>query len=138
MTDAPWYKDGLCFTCTQCGNCCSGPPGFVWVNEDEVRQISRFLGQPVEDVALDHLRNVGNKVSLRERANGDCTFLDPQTRRCTIYAARPRQCRTWPFWQSNLSSPEAWREVQQVCPGAGRGELHSVESIEAQSAVVRL
>jgi hypothetical protein len=89
-------------------------------------------------VALDHLRNVGNKVSLRERANGDCTFLDPQTRRCTIYAARPRQCRTWPFWQSNLSSPEAWREVQQVCPGAGRGELHSVESIEAQSAVVRL
>ena len=23
----PWYADGLAFTCTQCGNCCTGGPG---------------------------------------------------------------------------------------------------------------
>ena len=26
----PWYRDGLRFQCTQCGNCCTGDPGVVW------------------------------------------------------------------------------------------------------------
>ena len=28
MSD-PWYNDGLRFTCTRCGHCCTGEPGFV-------------------------------------------------------------------------------------------------------------
>src|SRR5262245_18529291 len=27
----PWYQDGLEFTCTRCGKCCTGEPGFVSV-----------------------------------------------------------------------------------------------------------
>ena len=34
-----WYQAGLRFGCTQCGNCCSGPPGYVWVNREEIRAI---------------------------------------------------------------------------------------------------
>ena len=26
MSDLPWYHAGLKFTCTQCGDCCSGTP----------------------------------------------------------------------------------------------------------------
>ena len=28
-----WYSEGLRFECTQCGACCSGEPGYVWVDE---------------------------------------------------------------------------------------------------------
>jgi len=32
--DRPWYADGLSFTCTCSGNCCTGGPGFVWMSEE--------------------------------------------------------------------------------------------------------
>src|SRR5688500_1701558 len=35
-TDAPWFADGLSFTCTACGNCCTGGPGFVWITKEEI------------------------------------------------------------------------------------------------------
>ena len=69
-------------------------------------------------------------------ANGDCTFLDGRTRRCSIYPVRPAQCRTWPFWNSNLESPEMWKRGQNVCPGMGQGELVQLETIQQQAAVI--
>jgi Fe-S-cluster containining protein len=108
------------------------------VNAEEISQIAEFIGKPVGQMQLEHARPVGKRVSLKEFANGDCTFFDPELRRCTIYSVRPRQCRTWPFWNSNIKSPESWNEVQQVCPGSGNGNFVSLEEIEAQAAVIRL
>ena len=45
--DGPWYRYGLSFECTQCGNCCTGGPGFVWVEEEEIRAIADFLDKPI-------------------------------------------------------------------------------------------
>lgn len=129
MDENPWYRDGLRFTCTQCGDCCSGPSGFVWVTEEEIRQIADYLGVRLGEMQINHLRYVGARTSLREFPNGDCTFLDGQTRKCTVYPVRPAQCRTWPFWGSNLATPESWQETVSVCPGAGCGQLHSLEQI---------
>lgn len=131
-TPDPWYASGLRFQCTQCGNCCTGPPGFVWVTDEEIAAIAQYLRVSVGEVRLMHTRLVGNRVSLREHANGDCVFFDPRSRQCTIYAARPVQCRTWPFWRSNLASPEAWEHVKATCPGIGQGPLYSLEDIREQ------
>lgn len=130
----PWYRDGLCFSCTQCGDCCTGDPGVVWVTEDDLENIARLTGKTVGEIRLFHTRIVGGRVSLREYPNGDCTFFDPEKRRCTIYEARPTQCRTWPFWKSHLESPEAWKRVERECPGAGQGEFFSLEEIERRAA----
>jgi uncharacterized protein len=138
MSDKPWYQDGLRFTCTQCGNCCTGAPGFVWVNAEEIEQIAAYLNTPADALKAEHVRAVGNRTSLNEFKNGDCTFLDPQTRGCRIYPVRPRQCRTWPFWDSNIKTPESWRGVQDACPGAGQGTLYTIEHIEKQAAVIKL
>ena len=138
MSDEKWYQEGLRFQCTQCGNCCTGPEGYVWVNDEEVAQIAGHVGKPIDEVQIEHTRQVGKRASLKEFANGDCTFFDSQTRRCRIYSVRPRQCRTWPFWDSNLASPGTWRQVQKVCPGAGSGNFFSLEEIEAQAAVIRI
>lgn len=138
MSDEPWYKEGLQFSCTGCGNCCTGPAGYVWVSESEIAQIAEFRKQSVGEIKIFHTRLVGANFSLTEFANGDCTFLDPATRRCTVYSARPTQCRTWPFWRSNLRSQDAWEKMRQSCPGAGQGPLIPLEVIESQASQLEL
>lgn len=132
-----WYQDGLRFTCTRCGNCCTGDPGFVWVNDEELAAIAEFRGQTSEEVEKLYTKPLIGKRSLREKANGDCVFFD-KSAGCTIYAVRPRQCRTWPFWNSNVKTPEAWEGTKKVCPGSGQGDLISVEEITRRLRVIRL
>jgi Fe-S-cluster containining protein len=136
MSD-PWYQDGLRFRCTRCGHCCTGAPGYVWVNEDEIAAIAELRGESVEEVAGLYVRNAGGRRSLREKANGDCIFFD-KAQGCTIYPARPGQCRTWPFWDSNVRTAEAWQKTCQVCPGSGQGELISAEEITRRVKVIRM
>ena len=138
MAEPLWYQDGLAFQCTGCGNCCSGDPGVVWVNNEELLQIAEYVGLTETEMKLRHTRRIGKQISLTERENGDCSFLDKGSRRCTIYPVRPQQCRTWPFWNSNLESPEAWEEVKRTCPGAGQGKLVQLEEIQRQAAIVDL
>ncbi len=136
MADKPWYHQGLKFTCTQCGDCCTGAPGFVWVNQDEIAGLARVVGVDIEQFEKLYVRAVGIRRSLVEFPNGDCVFFDGDSRRCTVYEARPRQCRTWPFWDSNLKSPEAWRQTCDICPGSGRGKLYSLEQIEERGKAI--
>lgn len=124
-----WYAEGLRFRCTQCGNCCSGEPGAVWVNQDEIDQLAVHLGLAAGEFERRYVRRLGVRRALFERFDGDCVFLDTESRRCTVYAARPVQCRTWPFWEQNIATEDAWTETRAVCPGAGSGELFSVERI---------
>ncbi len=108
------------------------------MSEAEVEAIADFLGCSVGEVKLMYTRVVGARLSLREFANGDCVFLDPRTRLCRIHPVRPRQCLAWPFWPSNLQSPESWNRTKAVCPGAGTGELVPVEEIERLASLIDL
>lgn len=135
--DEPWYRDGLRFTCTQCGHCCTGEPGFVWVDEEELRKLAAFRGEPLREFVPLHTRKSRGKVTLREKANGDCVFYEAG-RGCTVYPVRPKQCRTWPFWESNLESPEKWERTEAICPGSGEGELIPVEEIVRRLKVVKM
>jgi uncharacterized protein len=137
MNEDPWYKDGLRFTCTRCGHCCTGEPGYVWVNEEELQAIAEFRGETVEEVTGLYTRMARRGRTLRDNPDGDCVFYDRQEG-CTIYSVRPRQCRTWPFWHSNVETPEAWERTCAVCPGSGKGQLISAEEILERVKVIRL
>ncbi|MGD2110655.1 MAG: YkgJ family cysteine cluster protein [Phycisphaerae bacterium] len=132
MPKPKWYQAGLSFECTQCGNCCSGAPGYVWATKEEIRRISEFLGRTDGWLDAEHLRRVGFRYSLTEKRNGDCIFLKREGGKtmCSIYPVRPLQCRTWPFWNHNLRSPDAWNEAHTTCPGMNRGEHHDLVQIE--------
>ena len=133
----PWFRDGLRFECTRCGNCCTGAPGFVWVNQEEIDALAARLQRTPEDFEAQYVRRVGVRRTLVEFPNGDCVFWQ-RGRGCTVYEQRPRQCRTWPFWDSNLVSPDRWEEVQEHCPGSGQGPLFTVEQILAASKIIRV
>jgi Fe-S-cluster containining protein len=136
--EQPWYRGGLRFTCTQCGDCCTGAPGYVWVNNEEIAALAAELGLDADQFELLYVRKVGARKSLREFESGDCVFFDNQSRKCTVYGARPRQCKTWPFWDSNLKTPADWAHACEVCPGSGKGQLHQLQQIEQQRLAVKV
>jgi Fe-S-cluster containining protein len=133
----PWYKDGLRFTCTRCGHCCTGEPGYVWVEDDDLAAIAQKRGETLDEVKALYARWTPLGRTLREKSNGDCVFYDRE-QGCTIYEVRPPQCRTWPFWESNVATPQTWQRTCDVCPGSGQGELISVEEITRRLKVIRL
>jgi len=138
MSTQPWYHDGLKFQCLGCGRCCTGQPGYVWVTRREIEILAATLQLDVAELERRFVRCAGRRKSLLELPNGDCTFYDGTSRRCTVYAARPAQCRTWPFWVSNVRTPRAWEATCAACPGSGRGPTIPSDQIEARMAVVRV
>ncbi|WP_043148357.1 YkgJ family cysteine cluster protein, partial [Pseudogulbenkiania ferrooxidans] len=55
------------------------------------------LEEPIKSIAkrlekqrvIQHFNFKNSLFTLAQRANGDCLYLDAQTRRCTIYERRP-------------------------------------------------
>lgn len=134
----PWYRDGLKFECSQCGDCCTGGPGYVWVNDEEIAALAAETKMDRAEFEAVYVRKVGFRKSLREYPDGDCVFLNPDSRGCDVYSARPRQCRTWPFWDSNIRTPDDWEETCRVCPGSGTGKLYSLEEIDQRRTRIRI
>ena len=123
----PWYKGGLMFECQRCRRCCRGEPGVVWVNEREMDEIASFLGITRESFARNYIRSINGRLSLIEYGSGDCVMYDNG---CRIYSVRPCQCRTFPFWTSNLENREGWEKLKKTCPGVGKGKLHAFKTIQ--------
>ena len=134
-TSQPWYHEGLAFECTRCGACCTGAPGYVWVNDAEIARLAAFRNESVDQFSRKYVRQVGQRFSLIEKPGGDCVFWDKASG-CTVYSARPAQCQTWPFWPENIESRDDWDHVTSVCPGSGRGQVFTVEEIRASAARV--
>lgn len=127
---------GLRFECTMCGNCCTGPEGYVLVTEAEAAGLAARLGLEVGVFLERYTRMTGRGRSLTEVATSfghDCVFLDrtrvPGKAVCGVYEDRPAQCRTWPYWKSNVSSRHAWERARRVCPGMGRGARTTPQQI---------
>jgi Fe-S-cluster containining protein len=133
-TTTKWYAAGLHFECAVCGRCCAGPgEGHIWVTRPEIELIAEHLGLTPEELRCRFLRRVGLRTTIVEHSiTKDCIFLRSVggTRQCAIYPVRPAQCRNWPFWPENLSSPEAWNRAALRCPGVNRGRLYTCGDIE--------
>lgn len=128
---AEWWAAGVRFGCTGSGQCCTvhGDYAYVFLRREDERRLAAHLGVSVREVRRRYTRRIGSGQRSLIFPEGSCVFLDG--RRCGIYEARPRQCRTWPFWEENLD-PGVWeKEVAAFCPGVGRGRLYTEEEIRA-------
>lgn len=129
-SSAPWYANGLTFGCARCGHCCTFPGGYVWLSMDEISELARHCGMSIQSFGQKYLRKIGPRYSLIEKSNGECVFYGSGG--CQVYAVRPLQCRTFPFWPENMRSAQTWQEVGKTCRGWNKGFHWSQEQIEEQ------
>lgn len=121
MTKKPWYEDGLRFKCTGCGKCCTGSPGYVWLEEEDIDRFCKKLKLSRKEFLKKYTRQVYGRYSLLENPKTfDCVFF--KEKRCTVYDARPKQCRKFPFWDSILQSKRSWQDARKTCEGIDHPE----------------
>jgi len=117
-----FYGYNFCFdsnACASCGGaCCIGESGYIWVNYKEIEAIANYLNMSIEEFAQNYLIRAKNRYSLKEfkvkELGYACIFFDTQNRVCKIYDVRPKQCRTFPFWEQFKSDT---KELIKECPG---------------------
>lgn len=125
-----WYEEGLKFKCTECGKCCTGAPGYVWLSKDDIEQLCTHLNLSEKEFLESYTVQVENKYSLRENPiTYDCIFLKGKA--CTVYKNRPQQCKKFPFWPDNLKSKASWDALEKVCEGINHeeGKLYTKQEI---------
>jgi len=133
MSARTFYENGLHFECKRCSKCCRLTPGYVFLSEADIEPLLSALNVSRQDFLRLYCRRVhfgiAQRLSLKEKPNVDCIFWEGGG--CSVYAARPLQCRSFPFWSSCLSSAAEWDFHARQCPGMGEGRLHPREEIEA-------
>ena len=104
--------------CASCeGNCCIGESGYIWATPKEIDDMASFLELTRDEFLKDYTQKVGYRISLKELKIKDsfhCIFFDADKRGCSIYPVRPKQCRTFPFWDHFKENID---EVVKECPG---------------------
>lgn len=122
---------GLRFECTGCGLCCTQRGGYahVYVNAAEVAGLAALLG--VTPAKFRRRYTFVDELGWRQLRfrDGACTFLDPATKRCTVYGARPVQCSTFPYWPELIGLHGWRREAKAMCEGMGRGPVIAREEV---------
>lgn len=129
--DAKLIENGLKFQCQGSGKCCTshGEYGFVFLTLEDRRRFAKHLKISTRSFTTKYCESRSGVWHLKEDPkNPDCMFL--KNKQCSVYEARPVQCRTWPFWPEVLNA-KAWKkDVVSFCPGIGKGRLYTVDEIK--------
>jgi Fe-S-cluster containining protein len=145
----PFYYQGLYFSCLRCSVCCRYESGYVFLSKTDLALLASCAQMRYTEFMQTYCRWVPSelgleRLSLKEKsgfgsqaAAFDCIFWGSAQagasvqEGCTVYEARPLQCRAFPFWTRTLSSAKNWKETAADCPGMGKGAFHSSEVIES-------
>ncbi len=121
----------LRFECQGSGRCCvsRGGYGFVYLSQQDRVRLARHLKIPTREFTRQYCSKTDGWYHLKE-LSGPCRFL--KNKRCTVYEARPVQCRTWPFWPENMNAKVWEKEIARFCPGVGKGPIRSAKEIAKQ------
>jgi Fe-S-cluster containining protein len=100
-------KQAVKYDCAKCpGYCCSYPR--IVITAKDISRLARHFGVSHEEAKkrfTHRYRWASETESIDERVlrhrqdhiyTSTCQFLDQDTRRCTVYQARPAVCRAFP------------------------------------------
>lgn len=110
------------FDCSRCpGFCCSY--GHVPVSDADLRRLARHFDLSEAQAEKRFTKFFGDERGMRHKKDHvyatTCMFFDQRERKCTIYAARPYVCRSYPcgdrcgyyeflVFERELVGDEAW------------------------------
>lgn len=127
----PWFAEGLKFKCTGCGKCCTGSPGYVFLSHTDLENLSQHLKLSIDEFTKQYTRYVDGQYALLDHPTSyDCVFL--KENKCTVYEARPIQCRTFPWWVQHLRDENDWTAAAERCEGINHPEAEIVPSLHIQ------
>ncbi len=114
--DYPYsFDESRCGSCG--GNCCIGESGYIWINANEMQVLATHLCININELKDKYLFKVNEKYSIKEKFisnnNYACAFFDLDKKQCSIYTARPSQCRSFPFWEYFKNNID---ELKKECP----------------------
>lgn len=134
--------DSFTFSCTdECmGNCCRNID--IFLDPWDVETMARHLGIPGQEFVkayciLELKQEAGwPGIQLKHVAEGPCTFMLDDGK-CSVYPARPRNCRTAPVarairFQDNKGKKEMQERIFMIkpadsCRGFGVGKSWTVQ-----------
>jgi len=117
------HQDGFGFhfdsnACKACkGKCCRGFGGYVWISLEELEKMAAEKKMDIVLFSKQYVRKIKGRLSLIEYfINNEhfCCFFDRVDCQCIIYESRPRQCRTFPFWNQ---FKKKFKNLFVECPG---------------------
>jgi hypothetical protein len=126
-----FFKKGISFECQGSSNCfvSRGNYGYVYLSKKDLTNIVKYLNLTTDLFEKKYCEFLDGYLHLKEiNINGNCQFL--KNKKCSIYSARPMQCRTWPFWKENMNAKKWKKELIDFCPGIGKGRLISASIIQ--------
>ena len=108
-----------------------GDYAHVYLNEPDLARLAAHVGMTARDFRRRYTvrDELGwTELDFSERC---CPFLNEPGGRCSVYTARPTQCRTFPFWREFVQNEEWTPAVHALCEGIGEGPVHAAEKVEA-------
>ena len=108
-----------------CIKCCE-QQGFVYLTEDDLTRLAAYVKMTPRAFERRYVYRTKNLRRLRVPRHAQCIFLKPDG--CSVHAAKPLQCRTFPYWPELVDDKREWLKTGQWCPGIGKGELITIQS----------
>lgn len=107
-----------------CVKCCT-QDGFVYVSDDDILRLAAHLQMTPKAFEKRYVFRTNRRSRLRVPRHAKCEFLTAEG--CSVHAAKPTQCRIFPFWPELVGSKREWRKTGAWCPGIGKGELIHID-----------
>lgn len=128
-----YRQNALRFHCTGCGACCTGKADHVVETTARERAaIQAQLGVSAAWFRRRYLTRIDDDtLGIRLGKNGRCPFLGDDNR-CRVYAVRPVQCLTFPWWPELVEQRADWQREAKRCEGMNQGAVVPLAHIERQ------
>ncbi len=118
-------------SCLKCASFCCKLAGYVEVRRADIRRLAKHLGLTVREFEERHIVEVTRKGEKLIKSGYDtCQFLT-EDRRCSVYSARPRDCREYICWDQHDSTVYDFAKFYQQAIGKQQREEEKRRADEA-------
>jgi uncharacterized protein len=109
--------EDLNFECQKCGYCCHqhGRYQYIYVTPKDIQRLSKHLNITPKIFRGRFTKDLSHGVVLNF-VQGNCVFYD-QKKGCTVHAAKPQQCASWPYWPDNIEDGHFKPGILKICKG---------------------